>query len=133
MDVQHKPGATGTAPGLNSRPVTTNHKTKESGKMKVKDITVSDALSLLCNSDRAIIVESTEQGQQIVIKGWVADVKKNANEELLSRKAEALRCICETRHRKWKEKGLIAPIMPEQTPEYSFKDMEVRVYYAIHI
>lgn len=101
--------------------------------MQLKDITVQEALNLLHNSDRALIIEQTAQGQQIITKGWVADIKEKENEELLQRTAKRLRCICETRRKDWKEKELLPPVMPEQTPQYKFKDMEVRIYYALHI
>ena len=33
----------------------------------------------------------------------------------------------------WKARGLMAPIEPEQAPDYKFSDLEMKLYYKICI
>lgn len=39
----------------------------------------------------------------------------------------------EIRHRRWQELNLLAPIQPEEAPDYEFKDLQVRFYYQIEV
>lgn len=41
--------------------------------------------------------------------------------------------IPEITHRKYKERGLIAPMKPEETPDYSFRDLQLCIYHTITI
>lgn len=43
------------------------------------------------------------------------------------------RAVPEIRHRKWKEKGLDAPMLPEQLPQYAFSDLMMTIYYTIYL
>ena len=43
------------------------------------------------------------------------------------------RAVPEVTHRKWKEKSLMQPLQPEETPDYKFEDMQVKMYYTIYI
>ena len=39
----------------------------------------------------------------------------------------------EYRHPKWQEKGLDAPLMPQETPDYIFRDLQETFYFEILI
>jgi hypothetical protein len=39
----------------------------------------------------------------------------------------------EIRAKDWKTRGLMAPIEPEQAPDYKFSDLEMKLYYKICI
>ena len=39
----------------------------------------------------------------------------------------------EVSHKLYKEKGLIPPFRPDLTPEYSFSDLNVKLYYDVYI
>ena len=43
------------------------------------------------------------------------------------------RAVPEIRHRQWKEKGLDAPMFPEQLPQYAFSDLMMTIYYTIYL
>lgn len=43
------------------------------------------------------------------------------------------RAIPEIRHKKWRELGLDAPMLPEQLPQYSFSDLMMTLYYTIYL
>ena len=44
-----------------------------------------------------------------------------------------LRATPEIRHKQWKELGLMQPMTPEETPDYSFHDLQTKLYYDIYI
>lgn len=39
----------------------------------------------------------------------------------------------EYRHPKWQEKGLDAPLMPQEAPDYVFQDLQSTFYFEIRI
>ena len=40
---------------------------------------------------------------------------------------------CEIRNKEWARRGLVAPMLPEALPQYSFKDMQVNLIHEIEI
>lgn len=50
-----------------------------------------------------------------------------------TRGATRFRAIPEITHRKYKERGIIAPMKPEETPDYSFRDLQLCIYHTITI
>lgn len=43
------------------------------------------------------------------------------------------RAVPEIRHRQWKERGLDAPLLPKQLPQYIFADLMMTLYYTIYL
>lgn len=35
--------------------------------------------------------------------------------------------------RKWRKRGLMAPLQPQETPEYSFSDLQMNLYNTIYL
>lgn len=39
----------------------------------------------------------------------------------------------EARHKEWQKRGLMAPLQPQETPEYSFSDLQMNLYNTIYL
>lgn len=39
----------------------------------------------------------------------------------------------ELRHREWKQRKLMPPLIPNETPDYSFRDLQLTLYYTLEI
>ena len=39
----------------------------------------------------------------------------------------------EVKHRKWRELNLQSPLLPEHTPDYKFRELQLTIYRVIHI
>lgn len=39
----------------------------------------------------------------------------------------------EIRHKEWQKRGLMAPLQPQETPEYSFSDLQMNLYNTIYL
>ena len=59
--------------------------------------------------------------------------KAGQMKEYMGGKVEKFRVVPEIRHRKWKEKGLMPPLLPEQTPMYNFQDLQMEIFNEIWI
>ncbi len=73
-------------------------------------ITVKDFLEKITNPDRIKIVK-----------------------DILETEMVSFRIDPEIRAKDWKARGLMAPIEPEQAPDYKFSDLEMKLYYKICI
>lgn len=99
--------------------------------------TLQDIVGLLQNSDRVRLIKDNKD----VYVGWLANLIKAhglGTQELLYQKykdAEVIkfRAVNEVRHRNWKELGLTSPLEPNEAADYSFTDMEQKLYYTIYI
>lgn len=90
-------------------------------------ITVREFLKTLTGPDRIKIVKDKE----ILFVGYRADGKE-IPPECLDAEMKLFRSEPEIRHREWK-KRLMPPLKPEQTPDFSFSDLEMKLYYKICI
>lgn len=99
--------------------------------------TLQDIVGLLRNSDRVRIVKDNKD----VYVGWLAGFVKahglEAKEQLYQQYKDneviRLRAIDEVKHKKWKELNLASPLEPNEAADYSFSDLEMKLYYTIYI
>lgn len=93
-------------------------------------MTLNDLLDILKGSDRLRIIRNGED----IFVGFLGMLSLAGQQEYgLSglEKVTDLRASPEIRHKDWKEKGLDAPIQPEEAPLYSFADLRMQLYYKI--
>ena len=83
-------------------------------------ITVKDFLEKITNPDRIKIVKGEE-------------VPADLSPDILEAEMVSFRIDPEIRAKDWKARGLMAPIEPEQAPDYKFSDLEMKLYYKICI
>lgn len=93
--------------------------------MKLEDI-----LKLLSSSDKLRIIK----GSETIYIGYLANLERTASETLTGQEeVEKLRAVPELRSKYWKQKELMPPCEPEELAQYSFSDLEMKLYYDIHI
>lgn len=91
---------------------------------------VREILDTLAPSDHVIIRRGDEQ----LYNGYAAStVHEDTTKGLMMARVKKLTFYPEIRHKQYKEKGLLAPMNPEDTPAYEFKDLVLRLYYIIGI
>ena len=96
-------------------------------------IAVKELLETLENTDRIKIA----WGDKILFAGFKGLLLHEGPAvlppEFLDAKIVAFRAVPELRAKDWKERGLMEPLQPEQTPDYRFSDLEMKLYYTIRI
>lgn len=88
-------------------------------------VTVENFLNLLIGSDRVQIVK----GGEILFNGWKSSVPDQYKNETV----KLFRVDLEIRHKQWEKEGLMPPLEPKQTPDFSFSDLIIKLYYKICI
>ena len=96
-------------------------------------ITVKDFLEKITNPDRIKIVK----GEEVLFAGYkgalVHEGAADLSPDILEAEMVSFRIDPEIRAKDWKARGLMAPIEPEQAPDYKFSDLEMKLYYKICI
>lgn len=97
---------------------------------------LEDYVKVIENSDRLRIL----QGEKEVYVGFLAllvPFRGNGGHEVYEsiRRAEVkrFRAIPEIRHKKWEKLNLMRPLQPEETPEFSFSDLQMSLYYTFYL
>lgn len=94
-------------------------------------MTVKDVMTLLESPDRVRVIKDGEE----IYNQYFAnmEVDKDIVAQIGDAEVKRFRAIPEITHRKYKERGLIAPMKPEETPDYSFRDLQMCLYLTITI
>ncbi len=53
--------------------------------------------------------------------------------DIKDREVKKFRAVPEIRHKRWKELNLMKPLKPDETPDFSFSDLQMTLYYTILI
>ena len=88
-------------------------------------MTVKDVMTLLESPDRVRVIKDGEE----IYNQYFAnmEVDKDIVAQIGDAEVKRFRAIPE------KERGLIAPMKPEETPDYSFRDLQLCIYHTITI
>lgn len=92
---------------------------------------LEEFVKLLENSDRMRIVKDEKE----VFVGWLAMLvmHNEVYEEIRTDAVKKFRAVPEIRHRQWKERNLMKPLEPDETPEFLFSDLQMNLYYTIYL
>ena len=90
-----------------------------------------EVMTLLESPDRVRIMQDRKE----IYNQFFANL--NADTETIEKfkdvEVKRFRLIPEIRHKQWKEKNLMPPLKPDETPEYSFSDLQLTIYHTIYI
>lgn len=54
-------------------------------------------------------------------------------EQYKNDKVISFRAVPEITHRKWKELNLMSPLKPDETPDFRFQELQMKLYYTIYL
>lgn len=99
---------------------------------------LQDVVGILENSDIVRVVKDDTELFCGYLALFIFDNEKEEKfgkvfERYKEKEVKKIRAIPEITHKKWKEKGLDAPLRPEQTPDFRFSDLQLKIYYTINI
>lgn len=92
-------------------------------------IRLKDLMTLLRNPDRIRIVK----GGRDLFVGFMGQMEEEERQKYADEIVKRIKGAPEIRHRKWKEKGLMSPLLPDQTADYSFSDLQMTLYHVIEL
>lgn len=94
-------------------------------------MTVGEFFETIENPDRVRIVH---QGEDVFV-GYLGMLKSDTKvfDKIKDETVSKFRAVPEIRHRRWKELNLMRPLEPDETPDYRFSDLEMKLYYTIYV
>lgn len=63
----------------------------------------------------------------------VLRIKAEIYEQIKDKEIKHFAAEPEICHKKWKQKNLMTPLLPDETPDYSFSDLQMTLYYTLQI
>lgn len=94
-------------------------------------MTLNQLIETLENPDMLRIIVD---GQDVFV-GYLGifRTKRELLEKYGEQKVQRVRAVPEIRHKKWREMNLVQPLLPEETPDFSFADLQMKLYCQIII
>lgn len=99
-------------------------------------MTLSQQVSILENSDRLRIIKDDTEIYVGYLALFVPIVGKHhcdTYEQYKDDQVKRFRAIPEITHKRWRELNLLSPLQPEETPDFSFSDLQMKLYYTIYL
>lgn len=99
-------------------------------QVRVAVMKLREFLTVFEQSDRLRIVKNEKD----VYTGFLALMAHAGNmEALMDAEVKRFRPTPEIRHKEWQKRGLMAPLQPQETPDYSFSDLQMNLYNTIYL
>lgn len=94
-------------------------------------MTVGEFFETIENPDRVRIMQQDKD----IFTGFLGVLVLNTElfDRIADEKVVKFRVHPEIRHKRWKELNLMRPLEPDETPDYCFSDLEMKLYYTIYI
>ena len=93
------------------------------------EITFKDLITLFRNPDRIRIVK---EGRDLYV-GFLGMMEEEDRQKYADEVVKRIKGAPEITHRRWKEKGLRSPLLPDQAADYSFSDLQMTLYHVIEL
>lgn len=99
-------------------------------------MTLEQQLDILENSDMLrIIKDDTEVfvGYLASFAPTVGNHRNEIYEKYKDDEVKRFRAVPEITHKRWRELNLMSPLKPEETPDFRFSDLQMKLYYTIYV
>lgn len=91
-------------------------------------MTLADIVAVMSGPDRVRITK----GNNELFAGYLGNLIHMAEyEALMAEEVTRIKETVDITHKRYKELGLMQPLHPEETPNYSFSDLQLTIYREI--
>lgn len=94
-------------------------------------MTVKDFCGVISEASRMRI----RRGKEDLYVGYLGVMKHDGEiyERIQDMEVKHFAADPELNHREWKQRKLMPPLLPNETPDYSFRDLQLTLYYTLEI
>lgn len=99
-------------------------------------MTLADLLNTLESADMLRIIKGDEEmfvGYLALFAPEVGHTNCTLYEQHKNDMVVKFRAVPEITHRKWKELNLMSPLRPDETPDFKFQELQMKLYYTIYL
>lgn len=92
---------------------------------------VNEFCEIITNPDRLRIIQQDEE----IFVGFLGVLKLRPEifSKIQDKTIIRFKASPEITHKQWKERNLTKPLEPEETPEFVFRDLQMKLYYTIYL
>ena len=91
-------------------------------------MTLADIVAVMSGPDRVRITKGSNE----LFAGYLGNLVHMAEyEALMAEEVTRIKGTVDITHKRYKELGLTQPLHPEETPNYSFSDLQLTIYREI--
>lgn len=97
---------------------------------------LEDFVRVIENSDRLRIFKGEKEvfiGVLALLAPIYGQCENEVYESIRNEEVKKFRAVPEIRHKKWEELKLMKPLEPKETPDFSFSDLQMSLYYTIYL
>lgn len=93
-------------------------------------MTAGELIALMDDLQRLQVIE----GGEILFCGWIGLLSyHDAEEHIKAAEVKRFSPHLDIKHKHWESRELMKPLEPEETPDYSFSDLQLSLYSTIYI
>lgn len=93
-------------------------------------MTAGELIAIMDNSQKLQVIE----GGKVLFCGWIGLLPySEAKERIKAAEVKRFSPYLDIKHKEWESRGLMKPLEPEETPDYSFSDLQLSLYSTIYI
>ena len=92
-------------------------------------MTLADLLNTLESADMLRIIKGDEE----IFVGYLALFAPEVGHTNCKLYEQYKFDVPEITHRKWKELNLMSPLRPDETPDFKFQELQMKLYYTIYL
>lgn len=99
-------------------------------------MTLEQQLDILENSDMLRIIRDDTEIFVGYLAAFAPKIGNNRNEiyeKYKDDEVKRFRAVPEITHKRWRELNLMSPLKPEETPDFRFSDLQMKLYYTIYV
>lgn len=93
---------------------------------------VGEFLSAISNTNM-LRIEKDGEGIYTGYLGLLLHSGSGVYEAVRDAEVKHFAAVPEITHKAWRQQGLMEPLLPEEMPQYSFRDLQMILYYTIKI
>lgn len=93
---------------------------------------VDELFAAISNSDM-LRIEKDGKGIYTGYLGVLLHCESTLYKEVRDEEIKHFAAVPEITHRDWERRGLVRPLLPEETAQYRFSDLQLTLYYTIKI
>lgn len=99
-------------------------------------MTLEQQLDILENSDMLRIIRDDTEIFVGYLAAFAPKIGNNRNEiyeKYKDDEVKRFRAVPEITHKRWRELNLMSPLKPDETPDFRFSDLQMKLYYTIYV
>lgn len=99
-------------------------------------MTLEELIDTLESANMLRIFKGDEEifvGYLVAFAPKIGNNRNEIYEKYKDDEVKRFRAVPEITHKRWRELNLMSPLKPDETPDFRFSDLQMKLYYTIYV